>query len=413
MSTASVVPTTSVTAAPVTPAGPAARRQVPVGWLAVLAAPIAMGANAPVLIMGDLARSLGVAQTTATWLVTSFAWAMTVGTPLFAALLRQRGARPVLLTGSALVAAGTLLVTLAPWLPLALVGRAGQALGGAGLVAVAMNLAGSARRMGVITAGFGMLGASGPLLGSLLAGAVSGRLALALSAVALFAVPAVWRRAEGTSTAPGAAFDPRGASLVVALVSALVLLPTVPLAAAGAAVVVAALLAVHVRRRPEGFVPAALLRSRTFLTSALFACTVSTSYFALLFSLPRLIARRTDWSTGAVGTGQLLALLAGAALSWLLAAASGRLGHRRVLALLAALGALAPLTAALADRAPLLLLAATAAVFVSTSGNAVLSVRVAKAAPAGQSPTAIGLFVLCYQLGGALGPALAATLVLS
>ncbi|MDI3390708.1 hypothetical protein QIS99_31605 [Streptomyces sp. B-S-A8] len=75
--------------------------------------------------------------------------------------------------------------------------------------------------------------------------------------------------------------------------------------------------------------------------------------------------------------------------------------------------ALAALTAALAASAPLLLLATTAAIFTSTGANAVLALYAAQSAPEPQRPAAIGLFVLCFQMGSALGPALAALLVLT
>ncbi|MHC0432352.1 MFS transporter [Streptomyces sp. O3] len=388
-----------------------APRQVPALWLALLATPIAAGANAPVLILPDMAHSLGVSTGAATWLVTAFAWAMAVGTPLLAGLLRQRGVRTALRASSALVAAGTVLVAVASWLPLALVGRAGQALGGAGLVAVAMNLAGSARRTGVIASGFGVLGASGPLLGSLLGGAASWRAALALSAVSLLAVPVVARRTRDAAPLPQH-FDGRGAALLVALASALVLLPHTPLPALAAALFAAALLARHMRRRPDGFVPAAVLRSPLFLASAGTAVTLSTSYFILLFALPRLIADRTGWATSAIGAGQLIALLAGSGLSLLFAANAARLGRRTVFATLLAAGAGALALAAFATSAPVLLLTPTAAVFAATGANAVLAVYAGGTAPAAQRPSAIGLFVLCYQLGGAFGPAIAAALVL-
>ncbi|MFG2142081.1 MFS transporter [Streptomyces sp. NPDC048650] len=395
---------------------PTPLRRPPALCLALLAAPIATGANAPVLILPDIARSLGVSTAHATWVVTAFAWAMTVGTPLFAALVRHRGLRTTLLASAVAALAGTALVAVAPWLPLTLLGRAAQAAGGAGLIAVAMNLAGSARRMGAITAGFGILGAAGPLLGSTLAGMVNWRAPLALSALALLAVPAVWRHTA--STAPerpthAAPFDTVGAGLVAALASALVLIPMAPFVGAPAAAAVALPLALHVRRRPDGFAPAAVLRSRAFVSSALLAFSFSTSYFILLFALPELAQRRTNWSTESIGTGQLAALLTGSALSWLLAAAAARLGHRRVLTVLIALGTAAPLTAAFASWGPALLLAAAAAVFVATGSNAVLSVHAAQHAPTAQRPAAIGLFVLCYQLGGALGPALATLLVLT
>ncbi len=389
-------------------------RQVPALLLALLATPIAAGANAPVLILPDTARSLGVSTASVTWIVTAFAWAMAIGTPLFAGLLRLRGVRVALRVSGAFVVAGSALVAFAPWLPALLVGRAAQALGGAGFVAVAMSLAGgSARRMGVITSGFGVLGASGPLLGSVIGAAASWRVALLLSAVSLVAVPAVARHAKGVPAA-GGSFDVRGAGALVALATTLVLIPQtgaalpVLLAAVGSAV----LLVVHVRRRPGGLVPAAVVRSAGFVGAAVTALAVSTSYFTLLFALPRLIADRADWSRGAIGIGQLTALLAGAALSWGLAAASVRMSRRAVYGVLLTLGALAPLTAVFASSAPLLLAAAAVAVFAATGSNAVLSVYAGQQAPAAQRPSAIGLFVLSYQLGGAFGPAIAAVLVL-
>ncbi|MFD7320397.1 MFS transporter [Streptomyces sp. NPDC059875] len=396
-------------------AGAPTGRQVPALWLALLAAPIATGANAPVLILPDMAHALGVSTAQATWMVTAFAWAMTVGTPLCAALVRHRGLRTALVTSAVTVLAGTVIVAAVPWFPMALVGRAAQAAGGAGLVAVAMNLAGSTRRMGAITAGFGVLGAAGPLAGSVLADAASWRASLTLSSLALFAVPAIWRHTANSAPerSPHAAqFDAAGAGLVVALVSALVLIPTAPLAGGLTAAAVAVPLGLHIRRRPDGFVPAAVLRSRAFLGSALLAFAFSTSYFILLFALPQIVQRRTGWSTEAIGTGQLVALLTGSALSWILAATATRLGHRKVVTLLVVLGTAAPLTAAFASWGPGLLLAAAGAVFVATGSNAVLSVRASQPSPASQRPAAIGLFVLFYQLGGALGPALSALLVL-
>ncbi|KIF03579.1 hypothetical protein PL81_23490, partial [Streptomyces sp. RSD-27] len=104
-------------------AGSASSAPVPVLWLALLATPIAAGANAPVLILPDMARSLGVADGTAAWLLTAFGWAMAVGTPLIAALLRRRGLAAVLRLATALVLAGTLVVAASPWLPLTLAGR--------------------------------------------------------------------------------------------------------------------------------------------------------------------------------------------------------------------------------------------------------------------------------------------------
>ncbi|MFE6711495.1 MFS transporter [Streptomyces sp. NPDC057695] len=387
-------------------------RQIPAAWLALLAAPIAASANSPVLILPDMAGSLGVGTATATWLVTVFAWAMAVGTPLMAGLLRRRGLGTTLRLSAVLVAAGTAVVAVAPWLPLAMTGRAAQAVGGAGLVTAAMSLAGSVRRMGVITAGFGTLGAVGPLLGSTLAAAASWRVSLAVGALALLALPAVLRRADLSAPERTAPFDTRGAALLVLTATALVLVPRHPLPAVAASLLTGLLLALHVRHRPTGFVPRALLRTRAFVLSALLACTFATSYFTLLFTVPQLLRERTDWSTSAIGAGQLVALLVGSVLSMGLAAASARLGRPRVLTILLTVGALAPLTAALTPWAPLLLPVATLAVLATSAGQAVLAVYATRAATADQRPTAIGLFSLAYQLGGAFGPAIAALITL-
>ncbi|MEU8435556.1 MFS transporter [Streptomyces sp. NPDC029216] len=408
-----VTATRSSTGRPAPTTDDAAPGPVPVLWLALLATPIAAGANAPVLILPDMARSLGVANGTAAWLLTAFGWAMAVGTPLIAGLLRRRGLAAVLRLATVLVLAGTLLVAASPWLPLTLLGRCAQAAGGAGLVAAAMSLAGNARRMGVISAGFGMLGASGPLLGRALADGASWRLALAVQAVSLLAVPVVLRRAGTPAPAPAGRFDARGAALLTGLATALVLLPTQPLAALGAALVAAVLLALHVRRRPDGFVPAALLRRPVFVVSALLALALSASYFTLLFSVPRLLADRAGWDAASAGAWQLAALLAGSALSWLLAAASARMGRGAVRTVLVAAGAAAALTGVLAGSGPLLVVATGVGVFTASAANAVLSTHAVAAAPdEAHRPSAIGLFTLCYQLGGAFGPAVATLLVL-
>ncbi|MFJ9595279.1 MFS transporter [Streptomyces virginiae] len=410
--------TTAATTAGTATAAPATPGLVPVLWLALLATPVAAAANAPVLILPDMAASLGVRTETAAWLVAAFAWAMAVSVPLLSGLLRRRGLTPVLRLSGALLLGGTLLVAASPWLPVTLLGRAAQAAGGAGLVAAAMSLAGSARRMGVISAGFGMLGAAGPLLGAQLSHTVSWRLSLSVSLVSLLALPAVGRHAATTTppTTPPTArrdrFDARGAALLTVLATALVLLPHAPAAALGSAAVAAALLALHVRRRPDGFVPAPLVRSPLFLGSALLALALSTSYFTLLFAVPRLLADRAGWDLAAAGAGQLVALLTGSALSWLLAAASARLGRTAVRTVLVTIGTLAALLAVFASWGPLLLVATLGGVFGATGANALLSMQAASSAPDPQRPTAIGLFTLCYQLGGAFGPAIATALVL-
>ncbi|MFJ6069785.1 MFS transporter [Streptomyces sp. NPDC093065] len=393
--------------------GTSSGHRVPIAWLALLATPVAAGANAPVLILDDVGRSLGVGTATAAWVVTAFAWAMAVGGPVLATLLRHRGTRTTLRFGAVLVVAGTALVAAAPWLPLVFLGRAAQATGGAGLIAVAMNLAGDARRMGVISAGFGMLGAVGPLLGRFLTHTTSWRVALAVSVVAVTAVPAVTRHTGAAAPTARDRVDTRGAVLLTALATGVILLPSQPLWGSATALFASTALTLHVRRRPEGFLPVAVLRTPVFRTATLLTLALSTSYFTLLFAVPRLIGQRAGWADGPVATGLLFALLCGSVLSLFFAALSRRLGRTRTRAVLLTVGVLAPVTAAFAGSGALLLMVAGAAVFCATGANGTQSMDAASAVPQSHRPTAIGLFTLCYQLGGALGPALATALVLT
>ncbi|MFD7102829.1 MFS transporter [Streptomyces celluloflavus] len=397
------------------PAPPRARRHpygVPALLLGLLATPSALSANSVTTTLPDIGADLGVPVSSATWIATTFGLLMAVCTPLMATLLKRRGVRTVVLACAAIVAAGTLLVVVAPSMPLLILGRGAQAIGGSGLVTTAINLAGTPRRMGVVTAGSGILGALGPLAGSMLTEHVSWRAALSLSALALLAVPGVIRTAPALPTQdPRTPFDAVGAVVLMALVSALVFIPRFPLPALVCAAAIAAVLVLRVRTRPDGFVPVAVLRTPVFLSASAVVCALSTSYFSLLYIVPRVLKGSEGWDAGLVGTGTLVALLIGSAASWLLAAYSTRMSRAAVLAVLLTLGVLAPVTAAAAPWAVLMLVAAGVSVFVSSSGQATLSVYAAHSVPESQRPTSIGLFTLCYQLGGAFGPALAALLV--
>lgn len=405
--------TTSEPAATLTPAPTnAPTRRVPVLWLALLATPVAAANNAAVLILGDMSRSLNITKATASWLVTVFALALAVATPLIATLVRRRGTRAALWSSAAFVAVGTVIVAASPWLPLTLAGRAGQAVGGAGMMAIAMNLAGTARRMGVISAGSGILGGVGPLLGERLTDAVSWRAALSVLIITLPAVPAVSRHTTPAPPTTEARFDARGAILLAVLSSGIVLLPSNPLPALAVAGVTAALLALHIRRRPDGYVPLAVLRSGLFRGSVLIAVVLSVLYFTLLFGIPQLITDRAGWTTGSVAVGQMIAMIAGSVLTLVFAAVAARLGQTAVRALLLTVGTLAATAAVLAHSALVLFIAIGLAVFAATGANATQSMAAASAVPEPRRPTGIGLFQLAYLMGGALGPALATALVI-
>jgi predicted MFS family arabinose efflux permease len=384
-------------------------KRVPVLLLALLATPTSLSANSTTTVIPDLARDLGVSAVDATWTATAFGWAAVIGAPLTAGLLRHRGHRAAVLVNAVLVLLGTLLVTVAPSLLVLLAGRAAQAAGGGGLVILAIGLAGTTRRTGAVTAGIGLVGAFGPLAGSTLS-VVSWRTALCLSLPALLAVPAVLRRVpayrDPGSATPG---DVPGLTMVLGLVSALVLVPRFPAPAAVAAAAAGVLLALHIRRHPDGFVPRSVLGSRGFLTAASTACALSTSYFALLYTVPRLLEEH--WPTDRIGVTTLVMLAAGSTAALLIAGHASRLGPSIMRATLLAAGTLAA-ALPLVTSWPAAHASATAfAVFAATAGMAWYASQVTRVVPDAHRGTALGLFTLCYQLGGAFGPALATLLI--
>ncbi|MET7338911.1 MFS transporter [Nonomuraea sp. NPDC005650] len=382
--------------------------RIAVPYLALLATPTSLSANSTTTVIPELARALGVSAAEATWAATAFGWGGVLGAPLTAALLRTRGIRAATLVNAVLILLGTLVVAGAPTLPMLLAGRAAQAAGGGGLIIIAITLAGTTSRAGAITAGVGLVGAFGPLAGSTLA-ATSWQVPLLLSLLALLAVPAVLRHAPAHHHDHRASTDPVGILLVMTLVSAFVLIPRLAPAAVAAAAVAGLLLTLHVRRNPAGFIPQPVVRSRAFVTAAAAACTLSTSYFALLYTVPRLLEHH--WTTERIGLTTLVMLAAGSIASLLFTRWAARLGPAVTRAVLLTAGATAVALPPLAPW-PVLVAASNAfAVFAATAAMAWYAARVGTVVPHEHRATAVSLFTLCYQLGGAFGPVLATLLL--
>lgn len=375
--------------------------------LVLLAAPTALGANGPVLLFDRLSTSLEEPLRLVAWVAIAFGLAAAVATPVTGALLHRYGPTTVLFGCGALVAAGSLLVVLAPSLSVLVFGRLAQGAGGAGLFMLAMTLADSARVRGSITAANGALGAAGPLVGELLSTAVSWRVALSLSTVSVVAIPRVRHLAVSRVAADGRAgtFDGIGAAALTILVTALVLLPHIPAHAGVMAVLALIAVAIRIRVRPHGFVPLAVLQNGAFLTSSFLVLTLSTSYFALLYLFPQLASSCCGWDDGRVGFAQLSALLAGSVAAWCWTSWT-RVSQRVAIAVPVLVGGLS-IALALANTSGTLGLIPAGAVFAATSGLAALISPATEFAPAQDRSTAAGLVVLAYLLGGAFGPNLA------
>lgn len=395
--------------------------------LGALVVPGALGISTVAVALPSVTGELGLSRPQAAWVLAGYLVAQATFVGVFGRLGDIRGGRVVLGAGATLVAAGSLLAALSGSFALLLAGRLLQGAGGGGLfvaayAVIAAGYAGAdrAKVLAVLTACLGIISGSGTLIGGLLADAASWRVPIALPALALLAVGATVRLAPAASAADSR-LDPLGASLVAALASALVLLlqaPSLELAGwvapalAIMAAAAAAGLARRVRRVPESFVPAAVVRSPRFALGALAALTLFASYLAILFAAPLLLLREHDWTLTQVGLVLWPAALMGA----VSARAAGRLISRRDPFRLAAGGAVlaaAGLVVAGAGSGGALWTAlALGLVLVGFSGGQVALVdRVPLAVAAEVRSAASGLFTLAFWLGGAIGSAAVAGLV--
>ena len=379
-------------------------------WLALLAGPLSFGIAGPVLILSDAAADLGVSVAAATWIVTAFGLGIAVGTPLMAGLIRHRGVRATLTHSGLLVLLGSILAVTAPVLPVLAAASVIQGLGAAGLTTTAMNLARSTRVMGLVTASLAVFGATAPLVGSLVSDVLSWQVALALPALSLLAIPAALRRAPTAPTAHDR-FDGKGAVLLTAVVTALVFVPHRPVTAGLCAIVTGVLLGLHVRTRPNGFVPAVLVRTPRFLISAGLAFSLAVVNFGMFYGVPVQLSQHAGWTASEIGFAMLWPLLFGGLASWVVVTVTGRLGFGTVITGFAVAGVAAALIA-ISTVAPLALLVAPGISSVAAAaGQGVFAVRATAAVPDGHRPAAIGLFTLCYLLGAAFGPAIVALLL--
>ncbi|MFC4061193.1 MFS transporter [Planomonospora corallina] len=378
-------------------------------WLALLAGPLSFGIAGPSLILPDAARDLGSPLGTATWIVTAFGWAIAIGTPLMAGLQSRQGARRALITCSVLVALGAALVTAVPSLPVLVLGSAVQGFGTAGFTTIAMSLSGSARSMGLVTASLATVGAAAPLIADLVAGVLSWRAGLVLPALSLLAVPGVLRH-RLAGPAPGASFDPRGAVLLTVLVTALVFVPHLWTVAGAATVAAGGLLALHLRTEPDGFVPVPVVRSPVFLLASGLAFLLAAANFGMIYLLPALLAERTGWTSGAVGAAILWPLLFGGLVSYGTIAATAKAPVKAVAVLFSGLAAAGVALAGAGVSPAVLLVAQAFTSLAAASGQGAFAARATAAVPGRARATAMGLFNLCYLLGAAFGPAIAAAL---
>lgn len=410
------------------PAGPATLTAA----LSALALPVSLGISGTSLLLPLTAQDLNLSIGGVTWLLTGYGWGMAVSMPLAAALAARRGKRIALGVGTALHVLGAATVLTAPGVLLLIAGRAALGAGAGTMVVLAMGSARAVtpprarqRALVVISASIGASGAAGPVVGSLIADATSWRIATALPALSVLAVPAVARLTGGPGSGRRvreggpAGPDTAGAALLTGVVTALFIAlqgPSggLPGTAVATAILVglgsAAALALRARSRPDGFLPAGITRDRRFMGAATFALGVAALNFALIYAAPQLLAEQTGWSRSQIGAVLVAPTLAGAALSWTMGGLALRLGARRSVLPTAALAVSCAVLAGFTGSLPAVLAAAAAGTFTSAAAQGVLVADGTSALPPGLHSQAVGLFNLTFQFGSVVGPSVLAAL---
>jgi predicted MFS family arabinose efflux permease len=408
--------------------------------LSALALPVSLGISGTSLVLPAAAEDLNLSIGGATWLLTVYGWGMAVSMPLAAVLAARRGKRLALGIGAALHVLGTAMLLTAPGVLLLIAGRAALGAGAGTMAVLAMGTARGVtplkarqRALVVISASIGASGAAGPVVGSLVADATSWRVATALPALSVLAVPAVACLTARTGSVPAAreaapaqtasrtsaGFDTTGAALLTGVVTALFIalqgpsgaLPgTAVVAAVLAGLGAAAALALRVRSRPDGFLPAGIRRDRRFVGAAALVLGVASLNFALIYAAPQLLAEQTGWSRSQIGALLVAPTLAAATLSWIMGNVALRLGARRAVLPIAALSATIAVIAGLTESLPAVLAAAAAGTFASAAAQGVLVADGTSALPSSLHSQAVGLFNLIFQFGSVVGPSVLATL---
>ena len=314
---------------------------------------------------------------------------------------------------------GALVAAIAPSFEVLLAARLLQGAGAAAIPTVGITLineryAGKVRglALGRLAAMAAALSCLGPLLGGLVEHQWGWRAVMALPLLGLVLVPFVLPSLTRHRT--GATLDVVGAVLVAATSGGVVLLLQAPATGLAVAVVGAALLVVGVptttrwvRRRPEGFLPAVVVRNGVVVRSAVAAASVPASWFALLVGVPALLLDegREPWEVGLLLVPSAAVALAVPRLTSALVA---RVGPTVALVFSAVVAATALGVAALGAALVSSVVLGVAVVLVTVAfgiGQPSMGAAVADAVPAEVRGVALGVGTLVFLVGGSLGSA--------
>jgi MFS family permease len=383
------------------------------------------GTSAVTVALPALADTIAVDHSTATWVISGYAVAFAVATAVYGRVADLVGIRAPLIAGVALMALGALGATgSSSFVPLE-AARVVQGLGAAAIPVLATALISARWRdreriaaLSLVAGVSATISALGPLIGGALAALGGWRLAVAVPALGVLAVPVLWRHAPGAGT--GGRLDLPGAGFVAVAATGLVLLVQSPSAGVVVALIGAGLLAAAVpatvlwsRARPDGFLPRVVLSNPAVSRAAFTASAVPASWFALLLAVPLVLAEQ-GWSPLTTGLVLVPAAAIGLAVPRLRRALPAVIDDRRVLVLAATLAAVALLVAALGARLSTVSLPVavgllgTGVVLVAAAfglGQPAMGAVVSDAVPTEARGVALGVATLLFMVGAGVGAA--------
>lgn len=368
----------------------------------------------------ELAADLRLGPAVSGWVLAAYSLGFAVATAVFGRLSDHRGLKVVVHWGLGLFAAGSLLAAAAGSSEWLLAGRLVQGVGGGSVPVLATVLITSlddvsARRraLGSLTAVLTISSALGPLMGGVVADTIGWRSLLALPTGSVLLVSPLSRQLPIRSIVPGR-FDGLGALLVVIATAGFLIVLQLPASGGRAAVggVVGLLLLVsgvgglvwRLRRGRDAFLPLALVKNRGFRGACAAGCSLFAAYYGLLYAVPLLLALTRGWSLSRIGIMLLPAAALGAVGSRVAGWSSPPRGFGP--ASICGLSAAGALVAAGPGWLWTLILGLGLASAALGSGHVVLLGVLPEQVAQEDRGIALGLFNLCFFVGGAVGAVL-------
>ena len=421
-STPSVPPTVPAVAAPDAPTQPderpkdATRVPILIGLLFGLAG---LGSSSAAIALPGVADDFGISTGVAAWAISLYVLMLAVATAVYGRLSDLLGLRLPLAIGVGLMATGALAGALSPDFGVLLAARVLQGAGAAAVPTLGVAIV-SARFSGAVrSAGLGRVAGLaaavsclGPLAGGVVEGLLGWRAVFALPMLGALILPLLWRSVPTQGS--GARLDLFGALLVAATAAGVVLLvqspstgPTVAVVGAVLALLGIPAVAGWVRRRPNGFLPLAVIRNSVVVRSAVAAGAVPAAWFAMLIAVPAVLVG-AGWEPWQVGVALLPSAVTGLLAPKIASPLLERIRPTPSLALAASIAAAALLVAswgARAESAVLLVTAVVAVTFAFALGHPALSEAVGDAVTEDVRGVALGVATLFFLVGGGVGSA--------